>query len=114
MLRWRSSLAGRTHAYHQGGSQKEACRRQNHVVGVRWGWGLAAQFTQGSSRLATLGFEPESRWDSLNEFMLRAVEWACEAGRFAIPTKSDHMILHSAGFLLTCPLVVPVCSSCKT
>ena len=80
----------------------------------RWGWGLAAQFTQGSSRLATLGFEPESRWDSLNEFMLRAVEWACEAGRLATPTKSDHMILHSACFLLTCPLVVRVCSSCKT
>ena len=30
----------------------------------RWGWGLMARFTQGSSRLATLGFETESLWDS--------------------------------------------------
>ena len=30
----------------------------------RWGWYLPTPFTQGSSRLATLGFEPESRWDS--------------------------------------------------
>ena len=34
ILRWRSSLARRTHAHHQGGSQNEACRMQNHLVGV--------------------------------------------------------------------------------
>jgi len=33
-----------------------------------WGWGLRAMFTQGSSRLATLGFETESLWDSSLEF----------------------------------------------
>src|ERR1035441_9029045 len=36
ILRWRSSLAGRTHAHHQWASQEEACRMQNHVVGFRW------------------------------------------------------------------------------
>src|ERR1035438_8222782 len=36
ILRWRSSLAGPTHAYHQGASQKEARRMQNHEVGFRW------------------------------------------------------------------------------
>jgi hypothetical protein len=30
----------------------------------RWGWRLLVQFTQGSSLLATLGFETESLWDS--------------------------------------------------
>src|ERR1035441_1818677 len=36
ILRWRSSLAGPTHVYHQGASQKEARRMQNHEVGFRW------------------------------------------------------------------------------
>ena len=31
----------------------------------RWGWGLMARFTPGSSCLATRGFETESLWDSL-------------------------------------------------
>src|SRR5947207_5740428 len=30
----------------------------------RWGWNLRALRPQGSSFLATLGFEPESLWDS--------------------------------------------------
>jgi len=33
-----------------------------------WGRGLRTMFTQGSSRLATLGFETESLWDSSLEF----------------------------------------------
>ena len=32
----------------------------------RWGWIMGGQFSQGSSCLATLGYEPESRWDSLS------------------------------------------------
>jgi hypothetical protein len=39
--------------------------------------------SQGSSRLATPGFETESLWDSMGEIMLRLGEWACGAGRFA-------------------------------
>jgi len=34
-----------------------------------WGRGLRTMFTQGSSRLATLGFETESLWDSSLEFL---------------------------------------------
>jgi hypothetical protein len=30
----------------------------------RWGWMTCGRFSQGSSCLATLGFGPESRWDS--------------------------------------------------
>ena len=30
----------------------------------RWGWVVCGSVTQGSSFLATRGFEPESRWDS--------------------------------------------------
>jgi hypothetical protein len=50
--------------------------------------GLVAQFTQGSSFLAILGFEMESRWDSMAEIRMRAVAWACEAGRFSISEQS--------------------------
>src|SRR5439155_7017605 len=34
----------------------------------RWGCLPFAEISQGSSSLATLGFEPESRWDSALEF----------------------------------------------
>ena len=34
----------------------------------RWGWPDFSRLTQGSSCLATLGFKPESRWDSASEF----------------------------------------------
>lgn len=36
------------------------------VTQPRWGWDQIALSTQGSSFLATLGFETESRWDSQN------------------------------------------------
>jgi hypothetical protein len=49
----------------------------------RWGWGLVVQFTQGSSRLATLGFVAESLWDSTEAISAWVLEWACGAGRFA-------------------------------
>jgi hypothetical protein len=39
----------------------------------RWDWGLGAQFTQGSSLLATLGFGTESLWDSMGLIMSQAV-----------------------------------------
>ena len=35
-----------------------------HVAATPLGLTVTGRFSQGSSRLATLGFEPESRWDS--------------------------------------------------
>ena len=43
----------------------------------RWGWRLLAQLTQGSSLLATLGFETEPLWDSpARPTFTRATTWA--------------------------------------
>jgi len=33
---------------------------------LRWSWGYWGRLTHGSSCVATMGFEPESRWDSKN------------------------------------------------
>ena len=41
--------------------------RRRDLTQPRWGWDLVAPMTQGSSFLATLGFEAESLWDSRQE-----------------------------------------------
>jgi hypothetical protein len=43
----------------------------------RWGCNSFRGFTQGSSFLATLGYAPESRWDSGREMTLTVHELSC-------------------------------------
>ena len=50
-----------------------------------WGWGLRTMVTQGSSRLATLGFETESLWDSALGF---------PKGMGSIPSGMGHSCPH--------------------
>jgi hypothetical protein len=51
----------------------------------RWGCKISSSITQGGSQLATLGFMPESRWDS--DF------WVCHDGAHGVtrPTMSECM-----------------------
>src|SRR6266567_6845206 len=59
----------------------------------RWGCETPATFTQGSSSLATLGFVPESLWDSFQE---------------SLPGSWHHAPPFSGGcgFLTSAPVVV--------
>ena len=72
----------------------------------RWGWADSGRLTQGSSGLATLGFGPESRWDSAKKFRsnigLRACLKTPERGCVVLDQPQQLSDLRRAGTFVPC------------
>ena len=63
----------------------------------RWGWADSGKLTQGSSSLATLGWRPESRWDSAESKRRRAWEGQACANRERAARAAVAIFWRSAG-----------------